>query len=189
MEHVSASSFYFWQKKLGPQSSRRCARTEDRNTGAKDNRTGAGDHRTDVGNHRVRAEDRDVFRPVTVVPGRGGVVVRLPGGAQIEVGIEHLDAIRVVVTETVRIAQSQAAERNASPDNTVTRKASSENHVIRNVPTGHEVNRTVFSDNQVDRKASFDNQVVRQRGTIGQCDGTMRKRGDGVRTRDGVASC
>ncbi len=34
VEHVSESSFYYWQKKLGPQALRRPARAEDRATRA-----------------------------------------------------------------------------------------------------------------------------------------------------------
>jgi len=91
-ERVSVASFYYWQKKLGPQARRRPARARDR-----------GD----------RAEVRGVFRPVTVVSATCGVVVRLPGGTRIEVDAGQLDAIRAVVAETVRVDHGRAAERNA----------------------------------------------------------------------------
>ncbi|MFQ5464023.1 MAG: hypothetical protein ACE5E5_15535 [Phycisphaerae bacterium] len=94
IEHVSESSFYYWQKKLGPQAVRRPTRAEDRDTRAQD--------------RDARAEDRNVFQPVTVVPAGFGVLVRLPGGTQIEVGTEHLDAIRAVVAETVRVDRGGA---------------------------------------------------------------------------------
>ncbi|MCP5118230.1 MAG: hypothetical protein GY953_46035 [bacterium] len=100
VEHVSESSFYYWQKKLGPQTLRRPARAEDCAT---------------------RAEDRGVFRPVTVVPATCGVVVRLPGGTRIEVDAGQLDAIRAVVAEAVRVDHGQAADRNVSSDNQVIR--------------------------------------------------------------------
>ena len=101
IEHVSESSFYYWQKKLGPQALRRPTRAEERD---------------------ACSEDRGVFRPVTVVPAAPGVLVRLPGGTQIEIGAEHLDAIRAVVAATVLIDQGRAADRNASADNQVIRK-------------------------------------------------------------------
>jgi len=94
VEHVSASPFYYWQKKIGPQARRRPARAEhhgasveDRGTRAKDHGARAKDH--DVGEedrhahaerHGVGTEDHGVFRPVTVVPSVCGVVIPLPGG-------------------------------------------------------------------------------------------------------------
>jgi len=103
IEHVSESSFYYWQKKLGPRALRRPTRAEGRD---------------------ACSEDRNVFQPVTVVPAVCGVLVRLPGGTQIEVGTEHLDAIRAVVAETARVDQGRAADRNVSSDNQVIRKRS-----------------------------------------------------------------
>ena len=94
IEHVSESSFYYWQKKLGPRARRRRTRAEDRG---------------------ACAEDRGVFQPVTVVPAVCGVLVRLPGGAQIEVGPEHLDAIRAVVAETVRVDRGGETDRRSCP--------------------------------------------------------------------------
>jgi len=77
IEHVSESSFYYWQKKLGAR--RRAARAEGRDACSEE--------------RDAYSEDHGVFRPVTVVPAGCGVLVRLPGGTQIEVGAEHLDAI------------------------------------------------------------------------------------------------
>ncbi len=99
VEDVSESSFYYWQKKLGPR--RRAARANDREPRTEDR--GAG------------VEGGGVFRPVTVVPAMCVVVVRLPGGTQIEVGTEHLDAIRAVVAETVRADRSGEANRSSCP--------------------------------------------------------------------------
>ena len=108
VEDVSESSFYYWQKKLGPQALRRSAPAEDRGAPAED--------------RYARVEDRGAFRPVTVVPAKCGVVVRLPGGTRIEVDADHLEAIRAVVAETVRVDHGRAAERNVSSDNQVIRK-------------------------------------------------------------------
>jgi hypothetical protein len=91
-EHVSESSFYYWKKKLGPQAVRRSTRAEGRG---------------------VCSEHLGVFQPVTVVPAACGVLVRLPGGTQIEVGTEHLDAIRAVVAETVRVDRNGEADRSS----------------------------------------------------------------------------
>jgi len=82
IEHVSESSFYYWQKKLGPQAVRRSTRAEGRG---------------------ACSEHLGVFQPVTVVPAACGVLVRLPGGTQIEVGTDRLEAIRVVIAEVVGI--------------------------------------------------------------------------------------
>jgi len=89
IEQVSESSFYYWQKKLGPRALRRPTRAEGHGTCAED--------------RDACFKDRGVFQPVAVVPAGCGVVVRLPGGTQIEVGAAHLDAIRAVVAETVRV--------------------------------------------------------------------------------------
>ncbi len=107
IERVSESSFYYWQKKLGPQALRRPTRAEDRDTRAKNHDACAEDR-------GARAENRDVFQPVTVVPAACGVLVRLPGGTRIEVGTEHLDAIRAVVAETVRVDRCREADRSLS---------------------------------------------------------------------------
>ncbi len=111
-------------------------------TGARPTRTGARPTRTDAppthtgersgaaGTPPTRTSERPthtgerpgaagappVFRPVTVVPASAscGVVVRLPDGVRIEVDAAHLDALRAVVAETVRGAQSRATESGAS---------------------------------------------------------------------------
>ncbi len=103
VEQVSESSFYYWQKKLGPQGLRRLAGAKDR--GVRDGYAGAKDRDIAAENYDTRiddAEGRGVFQPVTVVPARCGVVVRLPGGTRIEVDADQIDAIRAVVAETVR---------------------------------------------------------------------------------------
>ncbi len=123
VEHVSESSFYYWQKKFGPQALRRPARAEDCDARAKDRDTRAKDR-------GVCTEGRGVFRPVTVVPATCGVVVRLPGGTRIEVDADPLDAIRAVVAETVRVDHGRAAGRNVSSDNQVN-NLSSDNQVVR----------------------------------------------------------
>ena len=96
IEHVSESSFYYWQKKLGPRALRRPTRVDSRG---------------------ACAEDRNVFQPVTVMPTRPaaacGVLVRLPGGTRIEIGAAHLDAIRAVVAETVRVDRGWEANRRS----------------------------------------------------------------------------
>jgi len=151
VEHVSESSFYYWQKKLGPQALRRPARAEHRDTCAEDHDARA-KHRGTLAENRdtrakdcaARAESRSVFRPVTVVPAMCGVVVRLPGGTRIEVDADHLDAIRAVVAETVRVDHGWVAERRESSDN---RNASSGNQII----------------------CTSDNQVIRKRGGTVSC--------------------
>ncbi len=115
IEHVSESSFYYWQKKLRPQALRRPTRAEGLDACSEE--------------RDACSEDRNVFQPVTVVPAGCGVLVRLPGGTQIEVGAEHLDAIRAVMAETVRADRGGAvcnreADRNVSSDNQVIRKRS-----------------------------------------------------------------
>lgn len=122
VEHVSESSFYYWQKKVGPQALRRLARAKDREARAEHHDTGAEDYDTLAENLDARAESRGVFRPVTVMPVRCGVVVRLPGGTRIEVDADPLDAIRAVVSETVRVDHGRAADRSVSSDNQVIRK-------------------------------------------------------------------
>lgn len=103
-ERVSESSFYYWQKKLGPL----------RRGGA----VGAKDRAAGCGHRRVITNGQRIFRPVTVAPASAscGVVVRLPDGVRIEVDAAHLDAIRAVVAETVRGAQDRATEHGASSD-------------------------------------------------------------------------
>lgn len=78
-EGISESSFYYWLKKLRPSG-----------------------HLTPRRPPLLGATGRDVFKPVTVVPATCGVVVRLPGGARIEVDASQLDAIQAVVAATVR---------------------------------------------------------------------------------------
>ena len=87
-EQVSESSFYYWRKRLGPLRRSRAMGVEDRAVGC--------------GDSRAITEDRGLFRPVTVAPTACGVVVRLPGGARIEVEAGQLDTIRAVVAETMR---------------------------------------------------------------------------------------
>jgi len=105
-EKMSESSFYYWQKKLGPQSLRRPARAEDRDTRAKTRSFRAKDR-------GASADSGGVFRAVTVVPTVCGVVVRLPGGAQIEVDADPLEAIRAIVAQTVRVDRDREADRSA----------------------------------------------------------------------------
>jgi putative transposase len=71
-EGVSAATFYHWRKKLVRAPGRR------------------------------PLGKRDAFRPVMVTPAVAGLSVRLPGGAELEVPRENLDAIRAVVAELVR---------------------------------------------------------------------------------------
>ncbi len=131
VEDVAESSFYYWQKKLGPQVLRRPACAEDHGTCAEDHGTCAEDHGARADDCGAGSEDHGVFRPVTVMPATCGVVVRLPGGTRIEVDADHLDAIRAVVAETVRVDQGRAAHRNVSSNNQVTRKAFSNNRGTR----------------------------------------------------------
>ncbi len=149
VEHLSESSFYYWQKKLRPQRLQRSARREDHGTRAEDRSTRAKGRGAGTEGRGAGPEDRNVFQPVTVVPVTCGVVVRLPGGTQIEIGAEHLDAIRAVVAETVRVDQGHAVERSVSPGNKIIRKASSGNPIIR--------------------KASSGNPVIRQHGGAASC--------------------
>ena len=72
-ERVSVASFYYWRKNLGPQ-----------------------------GRPQLVPECDDAFQQVTVVSAAVGVSIRLPGGAQIEVGSERLDTVRVVIAEVAR---------------------------------------------------------------------------------------
>jgi hypothetical protein len=101
-EQVSESSFYYWQKKLGPQALRRPARAKDRGTGAEDRAISAADRAAGCGARRAVTNQGSVFRPVTVVPAACGVVVRLPGGTRIELETTQLDILRAVVAETAR---------------------------------------------------------------------------------------
>lgn len=71
-EGVSAPTFYHWRKKLAPVPSRR-----------------------PLGKRRA-------FRAVMVTPSAAALSVRLPGGVELEVPRENLDAIRAVVAELVR---------------------------------------------------------------------------------------
>lgn len=127
VEGVSEASFYYWQKKLGPQTRRRAARAKSRSDcvktqsiNARDAKTrdarthdgkarGAKTHGLSECDRNARSEDRAAFQPVTVLPATSGVVVRLPSGTQIEVAASQLDAIRTVVAEATRIDRSEAA--------------------------------------------------------------------------------
>ncbi len=127
VEGVSEASFYYWQKKLGPQTRRRvaCAKSRsncakkpnvsERNSEARDGNAHHGRIRGAKArglidyDRNARCEDRAVFQPVTVLPTTSGVAIRLPGGTQIEVAASQLDAIRAVVAEATRIDRSEAA--------------------------------------------------------------------------------
>ncbi len=123
VEGVSEASFYYWQKKLGPQTRRQAARAKSRSDCVKTQSINARDAKAHDGKARgptqshglseydrnARCEDRAVFQPVTVLPATSGVVIRLPGGTQIEVAASQLDAIRAVVAEATRIDRSEAA--------------------------------------------------------------------------------
>jgi hypothetical protein len=100
-EHVSESSFYYWQKKLGALGRGRARRAED--------------HAADCASRRAVTEDWNVFRPVTVVPATVGVIVRLPNGARIEVDASQLDTIRAVVAEIVRPSAIAPPSRTGLP--------------------------------------------------------------------------
>ena len=80
-EGVSVASFYYWRKKLGPQ-----------------------------GRPQPVSECNDAFQQVTVVPTAVGVSIRLPGGAQIEVGAERLETIRAVIAEVARADRDAESE-------------------------------------------------------------------------------
>ncbi len=123
VEQVSESSFYYWQKKLGPQGLRRLAGAKDRDIAAENYDTRIDD-----------AEGRGVFQPVTVVPARCGVVVRLPGGTRIEVDADQIDAIRAVVAETVRcdLGQPTGQPPGQPPARAGDRSTSSDSQFIRN---------------------------------------------------------
>ena len=91
-ERVSVASFYYWRKKLGPQG-----RPQRR--------------------PQPVPECNDAFQQVTVVPAAVGVSIRLPGGAQIEVGSERLDTVRAVIAEAARAdrdAESEQGPRSRS---------------------------------------------------------------------------
>lgn len=96
LEHVSVASFYYWRKKIG-YGRKKIGRQAPREAGS-------------TPDHNVHP----VFQPVTVVPAACGVVVRLPGGTQIEIGAAHVDAIRVVVAEVVRVDRGREVERRSS---------------------------------------------------------------------------
>ena len=84
-ERVSVASFYDWRKNLGPQG-----RPQRR--------------------PQPVPECDDAFQQVTVVPAAVGVSIRLPGGAQIEVGSERLDTVRVVIAEVARADRDAESE-------------------------------------------------------------------------------
>ena len=106
-EDVSESSFYYWLKRLGPLKRRRPAREEDR-------ATRCADHPVRRADRGASSEGRGLFQPVTGVPATSGVVVRLPGGTQIEVAAGQLDAIRAVVAETVSVSAGKASTESSS---------------------------------------------------------------------------
>ena len=93
-EHVSESSFYYWQKKLRTLGRGQAMSAEVR--------------AADCEGRRAITENQNVFRKVTVVPATCGVVVRLPSGARIEVDATRLDTIRAVVAEMVRADHDQS---------------------------------------------------------------------------------
>jgi hypothetical protein len=107
-EHVSESSFYYWLKKLGPLGRGRGVGVEDRAAGCE--------------GRRAITEDRNVFRPVTVMPARCDVVVRLPSGACIEVEASQCDTIRTVVAETIRADHDLTTQQNKPSASQVIRK-------------------------------------------------------------------
>ena len=84
-ERVSVASFYDWRKNLGPQG-----RPQRR--------------------PQPVPECDDAFQQVTVVSAAVGVSIRLPGGAQIEVGSERLDTVRVVIAEVARADRDAESE-------------------------------------------------------------------------------
>ncbi len=108
-EDVSVSSFYYWQKKLGPKTRGRPA-------------LGGDCHGDRAEGQRVSATGGSIFRPVTVIPATCGVVVRLSSGTRIEVDATQLDAIRAVVAETVRGDHDRAIEQDAPSDSHLIRK-------------------------------------------------------------------
>jgi len=114
VEGVSESSFYYWQKKLGPIKRRRRARAGNRTTRCVDYPVRRADRGGLAEDRDGCFEDRGLFRPVTVVPATSGVVVRLPDGTQIEVAAGQLDAIRAVVAETVSVSASKVATESSS---------------------------------------------------------------------------
>jgi hypothetical protein len=106
-EGVSVSSFYYWQKKVGRGARRQTARTRRRFAGKEGSpRVG------DVGDAHIMG-GRGAFQPVTVMPAAQGVVVHLPDGTRIEVDPTRLDAIRAVVTETMRGAWGRATAQDS----------------------------------------------------------------------------
>ncbi len=91
-ERVSVAAFYYWRKKLG-----QLGRPQRR--------------------PQPVPECDDAFQQVTVVPAAVGVSIRLPGGAQIEVGSERLDTVRAVIAEVARAdrdAESEQGPRSRS---------------------------------------------------------------------------
>ena len=85
-ERVSVASFYYWRKKLGPR-----------------------------GRPQPVPECDDAFQQVTIVPAAVGVSIRLPGGAQIEVGSERLDTVRAVIAEVARASWDAESEHGPLP--------------------------------------------------------------------------
>ncbi len=95
---VSKSSFYHWQKKVGRQVTDEVSRQTFCQVGSAGNGT--------------------TFQPVTVVPAVAGVSIRLPGGTLIEVDASHLDAIRVIIAETVLAETARAKHCRVRPGRT-----------------------------------------------------------------------
>jgi len=81
-EGVSVASFYYWRKRLGPRATSALTRTA---------------------RGRATPVRREAFQAVAVVPAGGDISIRLPGGTQIEVRAEPLDAVRAVIAEVVRV--------------------------------------------------------------------------------------
>ena len=78
-EGVATPTYYYWRKKLAGSPGQR------------------------------KSAPRPVFRPVLVRPSLSALSVRLPGGAELEVPRENLEAVRVVVAELVRTQYDLAA--------------------------------------------------------------------------------
>lgn len=107
-EQVCESTFFYWRKKLGVPGRGRATGAEDRAAGCE--------------GRRAITETQNVFRPVTVVPATCGLVVRLPGGARIEVDASQLDTIRAVVAEVVRADHDRTTRQNRPSASPVIRK-------------------------------------------------------------------
>ena len=78
-EGIATATYYYWRKKLASSAGRR------------------------------KSAHRPVFQPVLVTPSLSALLVRLPGGAELEVPRENLEAVRAVVAELVRTQYDLAA--------------------------------------------------------------------------------